>query len=536
MRRSLVILCCLAIVFSMDDFGSRFSLGTAPQVWLFSDYDGYNWIRTQGYPPYLTQQQVNRLERIRQARLLHDGRHKRLFWVEGRTQCDFPQMKVNGHLTTPYVPYNLLRLITRKSADLLFGDEPAVKVTDEIQQQKLAALVKRTSLHALLYASAAEATVDAEAFIESVIQQGEVYLKRVDAADIFPVGLLQPDGQYESYVRYNAKNVGTEDNPEWRLLITRYIPGAITRELRPLDRQGVISPKVLTLDQWPQEDPAAEPLEPETRTGLDRASIVWVPNELVRDIAVSMYDGLVECQDAINAKQTQIFRVLAKHADPKLAAPRAAADPQGRLPANHEVFFFGSKDEIPQYLTWHAELASALEDRREMRSAMLTLAEMSPILLGIKDGASSHNNYKGVRLEAMNSITKAARMGVIWKAAIGRLITLAQDMEQTIPGNRYDRMEPGVEMRDGLPADTDTRANELKTLRDADLLSVERGVEILIQDPPAVQKELAALAREAPSGPAAAGPGAGTAPAASAAGLAADASDETKQAALEIAA
>lgn len=476
---------------------SNFGLGISPQVWLFSDFEGYNLLRQIGYPAYLTMQQQARLERIRQARLLHDGRHWRLFLHEGRTQFDFPQSNVNGVLKRMYVPYNLLKLIGQKSADLLFGDEPAVRVDDEIQQRKTAALVERTSLHTLLYSASQEAAVDAEAFVEAVVQDGAVYIKRIDAADIFPVGKIQPDGQYGSYVQYNAKNAGTGDKPDWKLLVTRYLPGMITRELKQLDQKGFILPKVLTLNQWPQEDPEQGPPEPMTPTGLDRPSVVWIPNLLVRDIAVSDYDGLIEQQDKLNANNTQIARVLMKHSDPKLAVPAEMATPDGALPANHDVFFFRDKDQIPQYLTWNAELANAMEDRKETRTALLTMAEMSPILLGIREGGgSSHNAFKSVRLEAINSLTKAQRKAVIWKAAVKRMIALAQDLEQTLPGERYDRKTVAVEMRDGLPADTDVRATELSTLRGCGLMSRERGVEILLQDPQAVEKELAALEEE----------------------------------------
>ncbi len=481
----------------MNDFPNNIGLGTSPQVWLFSDFEGYNQLREGSYPPYLSLVQQARLERIRQARLLHDGRHWRMFLFEARTQFDFPETMTLGRRRRMYVPYNLLKLISQKSADLLFGAQPAVRVEDEIQQDKITELVDRTSLHALLYAMAGECGVDGEAYIESVVQDGQVYLKRVDAADIFPEGKVQPDGQYASYVKYNATNVGTPNAPDWRLLTTRYLPGTITRQVQQLDQKGFVLPKVLTLNEWPQEDPQAAPLDPETRTGLDRPSVVYIPNLLVRDIPVSEYDGLVELQDSLNAKNTQIARVLAKHSDPKLAAPVAAATNEGELPQSHDVYFFRDKEEIPQYLTWNAELAAAMEDRKEVRSELLQLAEMSPILLGIKEGATgAHNAYKSVRLEAINSITKAARKAVIWKAAIRRLIALAQDMEQTIPGVRYDRQAVGIEMQDGLPTDTDSQANEIATLRGCGVMSVERGVELQLQDPAAVRKELSLLEEE----------------------------------------
>ncbi len=365
-----------------------------------------------------------------------------------------------------------------------------------------------------MYHTALEASADGEAFLESCIENGQVYLKRVDGADIFPEGKIQPDGQYKSYIKYNARNVGDEVKPDWRLLVTRYLPGLITRQVLQLNEKGFVLPKVLTLNEWPQEDPEDGPLDPETRTGIDRNTITYIPNLLVRDFPVSDYDGLVELQDTLNAKETQIARVLAKHSDPKLAAPQSSVNAAtGTLPANHDVYFFRDKSEIPQYLTWNAELASAIGERDQCRSAMLLLSQTSPLLLGLREGASSsHNAYKSVRIETTASISKAQAKALIWKPAIRRMLSVCQDLEQTLPGERYDRRELAIEMQDGLPIDTDAMATEIKTYRGCGAMSVKRAVELQISDPVARAAELAALAEEKAAAPSAlmappAGPG-----------------------------
>jgi hypothetical protein len=207
---------------------------------------------------------------------------------------------------------------------------------------------------------------------------------------------------------------------------------------------------------------------------------------------------LIELQDALNAKHTQVARVLAQHSDPKLAMKAFAADQNGGASARQNLFFFNSPDDIPKYITFNAELDAAIRDRQEVRDAMLTKAEIAPILLGIKTGStgSSHSAFKSVRLEAVNTIAMIKRKAIIWKAAIRSLITMAQDLEQTIPGIRYDRVEPGVDTRDGIPIDSDAQANEIATLRGAGVMSVENAVETRIPDPALAAKELAAIARE----------------------------------------
>ena len=297
-------------------------------------------------------------------------------------------------------------------------------------------------------------------------------------------------------LKYNAQNLGDATNPKWSLLVTTYGPGKITRELKDLGEGGVITSRVLTLNQWPQEDPEEEPFEPVTFTGIDRNTITFIPNFLVRDIAVSDYDGLVEQQDLLNAKRTQMARVLAQHSDPAMAMPTRNFKPDGTLDSEYKVFAFDQADMIPKYITWDAQLASAYADFMEVRSAILLESETSPILLGIKDHATAHSAYKSVRLEATNSLTKAQRKAVIFRACVKRMIGVAQDLDQTLPGERYDRQEIGLEMNDGLPIDTDAQANEISTLRSAGVMSVARAVGILIADPASREKEIAALEAE----------------------------------------
>jgi len=79
-----------------------------PAVWVYSTDSSYSALRESGYPGFLTAAQKARLERIRQARLLFDGKHREYFLSERRTQFDFPQMRVGEQIIQPYLKYNAL--------------------------------------------------------------------------------------------------------------------------------------------------------------------------------------------------------------------------------------------------------------------------------------------------------------------------------------------------------------------------------------------------------------------------------------------
>ena len=298
-------------------------------------------------------------------------------------------------------------------------------------------------------------------------------------------------------MRYRVKNVGTDNEPLFLLLEVTYLPGRIERRCFQLDENG--ARREVALDAWVGATLAspdvgyratqASPLQAVTLTGIPSNTITWLPNGLVRGQPVSDYDGAIELQDALNAKNSQVGRVLLKHSDPRMAFPAEAFDPvTGDIRSDHDVFAYGPEPErVPRYITWDAELQSAMADRALVRT------ETSQVLLGMKQGAAP-DAYKKVRLEAFNSLTKAARKAAYWTSAIRRAVSVAQELENVLPGGpRYERKPIGVHLRDGIPMDDKEQAERLSILRSAGLVSLQRAIEEQLQDPAAASAELARL-------------------------------------------
>src|SRR3954451_9405726 len=223
-----------------------------PAVWVYTTGEWFNAPRPGGYGAFLSTAQQARLERIRQARMLFDGRHREYFLDEGRTQFDFPRVRAGPRLLQMYLTYNVLGLISLKGADLLFGQEPILRADDAdggSQQEALSRLVERSNLPSLLYGAAVDGSYEAESFLEACVHRGEVYLRQVPADEIFPDGELLPDGQYERYVRYRVANAGTGAAPVFLLLEVTYLPGRIERRCYQLDGDGK-GRREVRLDEW----------------------------------------------------------------------------------------------------------------------------------------------------------------------------------------------------------------------------------------------------------------------------------------------
>src|SRR5439155_17981429 len=124
-----------------------------PAVWVYTTGELFNAPRPGGYGAFLTASQQARLERVRQARMLFDGRHREYYLDEGRTQFDFPRVRAGPRLLQMDLTYNVLGLISLKAADLLFGQEPILRADESdggAQQDALAHLVERSNLPSLL--------------------------------------------------------------------------------------------------------------------------------------------------------------------------------------------------------------------------------------------------------------------------------------------------------------------------------------------------------------------------------------------------
>jgi hypothetical protein len=452
---------------------------------------------TRQPPAYLTSAADRaRWEMLRGNRMLYEGDHRCYFLDESRSQFNYPEELVQGVRVRRYVTFNLCRLVSHTIADLMFGAKAKIEAPDATQQEALDGLARRSMIHSRFHEAAIQASWAGGAFLEITRFDGEVYIEVAPADEIYPQGRPLPSGQYRSYVRYATDQIQVAGQTIQLLLKTTYTAGAIARELHQLDENGRARAESLPLDRWPAFADRQPPVAPLERTGIDRCSIVYLPNKTGDKISASDFDGLITLQDKVNAKSAQLARVIAKHADPKLGMPETAADENGEVRASHDVFFFRSKEEIPQYLVWNAELDAADRDLNRSVLEFCTAAEMSPVLLGIRSGATPDAARK-LRLEATKDLAKTNRKSLIMEPAIAMAIEIALQLDQSGPLLRSYPTEPvGVQMRDGLPIDELDQASIVATYRGAGAMSLEDAVELRKQDADAAAAEVARIKDE----------------------------------------
>lgn len=463
-------------------------------VWANETHPGY-CAQLARKLPFLSDDQNVRLEQLRQRRMLLEGKHREYFLGESRTQWHFPTIEVNGRQVQPYATLKMLKLLSYKSADIVFGEKAALTCDDAIKRGRMEDLARRSKVHVRFHSAAVDASWAGGAFLLSCIWNGQSYVCNLQPEEIYPLGDLNPDDQYESYVGYRWDYVGAGDAKVKLLLETKYLRGSIERRVYQLAIDDSIA-REISLTQWPGPEKDLPPVE---STGIAENVITFVPNEIGSLGGQSDYDGLVGAQDAINSAVTQIARVLHQHSDPKLALPEDLFDSDGNVRiTGSKAFPF--RDKLPQYIVWDAELDAAMKNRLFHLTAFCIESEMSPVLLGIKEGAAPDAARK-LRLEATNTLAKGKRESLNMEPAIGRALEVTLMLE----GNRsgIGAIGPatsapiGVEMHDGLPVDELDEATIVATYRTSGTMSIEAGVERRVRDPAAAAEEIGLIKKEA---------------------------------------
>jgi len=132
----------------------------------------------------------------------------------------------------------------------------------------------------------------------------------------------------------------------------------------------------------------------QVETGMDDFMLMIIPNRLVSKRFISDYVDILSFQSSINARGTQIHRILNIHANPKLLLPESMMqhDPQtGKVVARglrDEVLYISPEDNHimkPEYLTWAAELEAAYKEQQEDINAICTFSRVSSSLITRSD-------------------------------------------------------------------------------------------------------------------------------------------------------
>ena len=437
------------------------------------------------YPPRGHQDRIAAYERFEKLFL---GRHKELW-----------NLQPGKYQLRRYIVANFAGLISRLSADLLFGEHPdfLAPQDDEEGQGALDDLVTRNGLQLMCYESALANSFRGDAVLkvrwgkrtptaeapESIIEEvpASIFFPEVDEDDVrrvLRVTLAWP--------KRDPTNPGL-----LYLRIEEHEPGIIRHRLmRFSGGRATEQVPLATLEAY-------QGLPEEEETGLDHIPIFHIPNFRYgsRFWGISDYEGLESLFEATNNRLSQIDVVLDKHVAPKIILPPGFIDEEGKVRFDRmEAIEIDPGTSPPSYMTWEGQLAAAYQQVDRLLDLMFITSETAPSAFGL-DKFGIAESGRALRLRLLRTLAKINRKRLYYDAALKAALLTAQMLDVSLGSGKYEPAEPTIQWADGLPEDM-VEMVEIESQRlAAGNTSMESSVRRL-DGPDAVEAEMARIAEE----------------------------------------
>lgn len=413
----------------------------------------------------------------------------------------------------PYVVTPAPRMISRASANMLYGEEPEIAPTNDADRERLDFIVGENDLSSELVRGAMISSSEGEVFGRVLVQPS-----LLDAPIIEFVSGYRVIPHFAGRFLLGATFVSEwqEGRNDFYRLFETYEAGSITSELYRGTRTSV-GGKV-DLNSYGRTENTSE----EVLTGIDFPLCTFIPNSIDSDPSrgFSDYRGLEERFLALNDATTT------GQANMKLAGRKRALvdasylDSQGRMPNGDDVYIRKSRDASVdgqskplEVLEYSFEAEQTIRWIDHLLDSSLLLSGIAPQSVGrsVDGGAISGT---ALRLKMAHSLIESSGKGRHFDRGVRRLLRAAAiiDSRRTTEGG-FGRSwsepdtNPKIERADALPRDDMEAAQRLVFLTSANAMSVEEKVRAVHPewDDAQVTKEVDAINAAAATPP----PGAG---------------------------
>lgn len=359
-----------------------------------------------------------------------------------------------------YVVANFPGLISKVIADLLFIEPPKIQVPDG-DQKFVDALVSENKLRTQSYESAL-----ANSYYGDTVFKLRVGKRNPD--DTKPTVIIEeitPKIYFPKINPYNVKEEPEEKELAWKVAYNgkEYLRCEI-------HYAGRIENKVYELEgnkikaQVDGTYIGLTDLKPVEKTFINKSLIVHIPNWRAgaRHFGISDYYDLETLFFAMNNRITKIDNILDKHSDPILAIPDGILDENGKVKKGKIGLFQrppdADKNADPSYITWDANLESAMTEIEKLIDMTLMMSETAPGILGMDKGGFAESG-RALKFKLLRTLAKAQRKQLYYREGLIDIIyraqLLAKELSLEVDGVKLTKapVKPEIVWSDGLPAD-----------------------------------------------------------------------------------
>lgn len=357
------------------------------------------------------------------------------------------------------VVQNVAGMISRIFADLMFTEEPRIRVAEGKAQDSVDDFIFRNDFYNKLHESAITQSYAGRAYFEMYLRDGLTHITELNPANVFPqFPHMFAQGEPQSVVISWEPRI---DGEYYRFIKTHSV-GLITYQLRKLSAQAGKDAGIVPLSIL---DPSLPEFE---ETGLDFIPVYTINNvKTGRDSeGVSDYADLLSLFEELTRVQSQIASQLKKHATAKMAVPLGVLDEHGRMRnEDAEVFEVGSDKEdgfvIPQYITNSNPLIdAAFQEQEKILEAIARVSEVSTVLIdwNVSGGAE---RVGALRLRLLRTESKVKRKLRPYKRVLKDMFVDAMAWQRSASLKHNDVT---IEFGDGLPMDV-LEATQVEVMR-----------------------------------------------------------------------
>ena len=409
----------------------------------------------------------------------------------------------------PYIHTPLARMVSRASANLLFGQPARITPGVEADQTVLDDIVTHNSLESELHRAAIIAS-----------SEGEVWGRIVVDPSLLDYPIIEWVSPLRVIPHFHGRFIlGATFVSEWKTgtvevhrLLETYEAGAISARL--YRGTGSALGTQVDLASLPQTAGRADVVP----TGIDQPLVAFVPNSIGADPTrgFSDYRGLEQRFLALNETVTVGQQNLKLAGRKRALVDAEYLDRRGRFIDGDDVYVRHQRDEMlgesskpVSVLDYSYDSSAIVAWIDHLIDSTVTLAGISPAQLGrsLDGGAISGT---ALRLKMSHSLMEAAGKGRYFDRGVQRLLGMAAviDSRPTTEGGFGRRWSDpsatiSVERQDGMIRDDLQAAQVLSAIVGAGLSSTDQAIADWHPDwsPDQVQQEMDRISGEMPATP-----------------------------------
>lgn len=410
-----------------------------------------------------------RIKRYKENKQLFEGQHEEVFKEMQQKIESIEDIDSVDKVAMTYLVCNFAGLLSKLSADMLFGEKPQIKAKNESTDDRLQEMIRDNNLYTNLYESALGNSYRGDSCFKIKYTKRSKYASGRDV-------IIEPQNPEFFFVEREENNVRKVNRMiigftksianEKYLQLEIHEPGTIYNQAYRLTGNIVSSQiDIKLLDDSKEEV---------VKTGVNDFLVVHIPNWRTdtRYWGYSDYLDIKSLQDECNNRISQISEILDKHSDPNMRGPAEYGED---VEVGDSYFPYGDETVKPEYMTWDGKLEAAFEQIDYILKMMFLVTETSPDAFGLDKGSVADSG-RALKFRLMRLLSKVARKKRYYDDAIKKSLVIAQKLDNEHNRQNYEVEEPSVDWRDGLPDDPKEKAETTESLDRAGAMSIEEKV------------------------------------------------------------